>query len=333
MGHRKKHAPKRGSLSYLPRGRANRWIGRIRYWPGTGGQPRLLGFLGYKAGMTHVITVDNKKGSFNFGKEISLPVTIIETPPMVVCSLRAYERTPDGLNCLTEVWTDKSPRDLERLVNIPEKIDSEKSMTELVNSVQKIAELRLLMATQPRHSATGKKTPELVEVKISGGTTKEQLDYGKELLGKEVGTSQVFKEGEYVDVAGVTKGKGIQGPVKRWGIRRKFHKSRKTVRQVGSIGPWNPSYVVYSVPRAGQMGFHQRTEYNKQIVRIGTDGLEVTPKGGFTKYGRINGNYVVIAGSVPGPPKRAIRMRHAARAQSLAEEAPKMEYLAAQQKS
>jgi large subunit ribosomal protein L3 len=101
--------------------------------------------------------------------------------------------------------------------------------------------------------------------------------------------------------------------VKRWGIRKKFHKARKTVRAVGSIGGWHPHYVLYSVPRAGQMGFHQRTEYNKQVVKIGQEGKDVTPKGGFIRYGEIKAEYVMLSGTVPGPARRAITLRHGAR--------------------
>jgi large subunit ribosomal protein L3 len=295
------------------------------------GEPKILGFLGYKAGMTHLIIVDSKKGSFTFGKEIVQAVTVLDTPPMIACALRAYEHTASGLKCLKDVWMEKPPHEIGRLVTLPETSNTEKLLGELAALSEKIVELRMLMATQPHLSATGNKTSELLEIKIGGGSIKAQLDYAKSLLGKEIKPPQVFRNGEIIDVVGITKGKGIQGPVKRWGIRRKAHKSRKTVRQVGSIGPWNPSYVVYTVPRAGQMGFHQRTEYSKQIVKIGEDGLEITPKSGFTNYGRVNGAYVMIKGSVPGPSKRAIKMRSASRAHD-SQEPPKIEYISLQSK-
>ena len=131
-----------------------------------------------------------------------------------------------------------------------------------------------------------------------------------------------------MDAIGITKGKGIQGPVKRWGIRRKIHKARKTVRQVGSIGGWTPHYVMYSVPRAGQMGFHQRTEYNKLVIKVGNNGSEVTPKGGFLRYGVINSDYVTLKGSVPGTTNRLILMRLASRPPPEARvPAPKVDYL------
>ena len=125
--------------------------------------------------------------------------------------------------------------------------------------------------------------------------------------------SEVFKEGEYVDVSAITKGKGFQGPVKRWGIKILPRKTRKGRRQVGSIGPWTPARIMWTVPMAGQMGYHQRTEYNKRILKIGDDGKEVTPRGGFLRYGPIRSDYVVLAGSVPGPTKRLVHLRQAIR--------------------
>ena len=85
---------------------------------------------------------------------------------------------------------------------------------------------------------------------------------------------------------------------------------------------------MYSVPRAGQMGFHQRTEYNKLIMKVGNNGSEITPKGGFLRYGVINADYVAVKGSVPGTRNRLILLRHASRIVPEEEvEAPKIEYL------
>jgi large subunit ribosomal protein L3 len=177
-----------------------------------------------------------------------------------------------------------------------------------------IVEFRLLTVAQPRLAGVSKKKPELVEIKIDGAPIDELFEYAKKLLGKSVGFSEVFREGQYVDVVAVSKGKGFQGPVRRWGVRILQHKSRKTKRGVACIGPWKPPRVLYTVPRAGQMGYHQRTEYNKRILKIGADGREVTPKGGFIRYGTVKSPYVLLAGSVPGPKKRLIRFRVPARA-------------------
>jgi len=185
---------------------------------------------------------------------------------------------------------------------------------EMESKLDEIADIRLLLITQPRLAKRERKKPELLEVKIGGGNSiKDRFEYAKNLLGKEIKASDVFQEGQWIDVIAVTKGKGFQGPVKRWGVAKLHHKSRKTVRGVGSIGPWTPSFVMRTVPRAGQMGFHRRTEYNKQVLKIGDDGVNITPKGGFVNYGEINGGYLILKGSVPGPKKRLITLRHAVR--------------------
>jgi large subunit ribosomal protein L3 len=313
MGHRKIHGPKRGSLAYLPRGRASRWVGRIRNWPEVEEGPRLLAFAGFKAGMTYALAVDTRQGSLTFGKEVVIPLTTLEAPPMLACALRAYTRDYKGLQTFGEAWMEKLSKDFERVISVPEKFSTEDGLKKIEGGLEKIADLRLLMATQPRLAKHGIKAPEIIEVRIGGGSIKDRFEYGKKMVGQEIKVADFIKEGQAVDAIGITKGKGIQGPVKRWGIRRKIHKARKTVRQVGSIGGWTPHYVMYSVPRAGQMGFHQRTEYNKIVMKVGNNGSEITPKGGFLRYGVVNSDYVALKGSVPGTRNRLILIRLAMR--------------------
>jgi large subunit ribosomal protein L3 len=328
LGHRKVHAPKRGSLAYLPRGRASRWVGRIRNWPEVEEGPRLLAFAGFKAGMTYALAIDSRQGSLTFGKEVVIPLTTLEAPPMLACALRAYTKDYKGLRTFGEAWMEQLPKDFERVISVPEKFPTEEGLKKIEGGLEKIGDLRLLMATQPRLAKHGVKAPELVEVRVGGGSIKDRFEYGKKLIGQEVKVSDFVKEGQAVDAIGITKGKGIQGPVKRWGIRRKIHKARKTVRQVGSIGGWTPHYVMYSVPRAGQMGFHQRTEYNKIVMKVGNNGSEITPKGGFLRYGIINSDYVALKGSVPGTRNRLVLMRLAVRPPPEAKAPPpKLDYL------
>lgn len=322
MGHRKKSAPKRGSLAYLPRGRAAQENGRIRYWPSVAGGPRLLGFMGYKAGMSHAFYVDDHPRSPNFGKEINQPVTVIETPPILVCGIRAYTQTGYGLKTCAEAWMKEPPKDLSRVFTLPESFDSELGLKRIEENLDSIVEFRLLAITQPRLANVSKKKPELVEVKVDGAPIKDLFGYVQELLGKAVGVGEVFKDGQFVDVIAVSKGKGFQGPVKRWGIRIMTRKSRKLKRGVACIGPWKPPRVLYTVPRAGQMGYHQRTEYNKRVLKIGVDGKEITPAGGFVRYGVVKSPYVLLAGSVPGPSKRLVRLRVPARPPKMAPEEP-----------
>ena len=328
MGHRKVHAPKRGSLAYLPRGRASRWVGRIRNWPEIEEGPKLLAFAGFKAGMTYALAIDTRQGSLTFGKEVVIPLTTLEAPPMLACALRAYMKDYKGLRTFGEAWMEQLPKDFARVISVPEKFSTEDGLKKIESGLDKLADIRLLMATQPRLARHGIKAPNIVEVRVGGGSIKDRFEWAKKLIGQEVKVSDFIKEGQAVDAIGITKGKGIQGPVKRWGIRRKIHKARKTVRQVGSIGGWTPHYVMYSVPRAGQMGFHQRTEYNKIVMKVGNNGSEITPKGGFLRYGVVNSDYVALKGSVPGTRNRLVLMRLAVRPPPEVKAAPpKLDYL------
>jgi len=328
MGHRKKSAPKRGSLAYLPRGRAKRPVGRIRFWPKVEEGPTLLGFMGYKAGMTQLIMVEDKPNSLDFGKETAHPATVLDVPPIIVFAIRAYTKDPYGLHTFTEAWMKNPPKDFDRALVLPEEFNTEEKLKKIEENIEEIAEIRILAATQPRLAAVPKKKPDITEIKVDGGSIKEQFDYTKSLLGKNVSITDVFKEGYFMDVISVTKGKGFQGPVKRWGIRILPRKSRKTKRGVAAIGPWKPARVLYTVPRAGQMGYHQRTEYNKRILKIGIDGKTVTPKGGFLNYGEVKGTYILVDGSLPGPAKRLVRLRHPARPpKKMAEAPPSISYI------
>lgn len=326
MGHRKTNAPKHGSLAYLPKGRASSPVGRIRFWPHVEIGPALLGFLGYKAGMTHVSMIEDHVGSPDFGKEVIKPATVIDMPPVIVCAVRAYTKNSYGLKTFSEVWMKAPPKDIERLITPPNNPDPEKNFKKIEENIEKLAEFRVLVATQPKLASVPKKKPELVEIKVDGASVKEQFEYVRNLLGKTVSVTNVFKENQYVDVIAVSKGKGIQGVIKRWGVKIRDRKSRKMKRGVATLGPWSPSRVLYTVPRAGQMGYHQRTEYNKRILKIGTNGAEVTPKGGFLRYGSVGDTYMLLSGSVPGPPKRLIRLRTPARSPTrIPETPPKLE--------
>jgi large subunit ribosomal protein L3 len=273
----------------------------------------MLGFMGYKAGMTHIMMVEDKPGSLHLGKEASHPATILDVPPIIVFAIRAYTKDQYGLHTFTEAWMKSPPKDFDRALVLPEEFNTEENLKKIEENIEKIAEIRLLAATQPRLVAVPKKKPDISEIKVDGGSIKEQLEYAKSLLGKNVSITDVFKEGHFMDAIAITKGKGFQGPVKRWGINILPRKSRKTKRGVASIGPWRPARVLYTVPRAGQMGYHQRTEYNKRILKIGVAGKDVTPKGGFVRYGEVKGTYVIVDGSLPGPVKRLVRLRYPAR--------------------
>jgi large subunit ribosomal protein L3 len=278
--------------------------------------------------MTYVFTIEDRKRSPNFGKEVMRAATILETPPIIICGIRTYTKTPYGLQHITEAWMKDPPAILDRALVLPENFNTEEMLEKLQQNLDQTTVIRVITATQPTQTSLSKKKPEISEIQIGGGTIQQQFEYAKQLLGKTVAPEEVFKDGQYADIAGITTGKGFQGPVKRWGVSILQHKGRKTKRGVATLGPWNPHHIMYSVPRAGQMGYHQRIEFNKRILKIGKDGKEVTVKGGYIRYGEVKGPYILIEGSVPGTEKRQIRLRVPARPpKEIPEAAPQVTYV------
>ncbi len=129
----------------------------------------------------------------------------------------------------------------------------------------------------------------------------------------------------FIDVVSVTKGKGWQGPIKRFGLSKQRRKATGKVRHVGTLGPFHPPYVMYTVPQAGQMGFHKRTELNKWVLKIGENPDEINPPSGFPHYGIVKNDYIIVKGSIPGSKKRLVRFRWALRRRDIVE--PKLTYI------
>ncbi|MBI3840988.1 MAG: 50S ribosomal protein L3 [Thaumarchaeota archaeon] len=292
MGHRKHSAPRRGSLAYRPRGRAKSLLPRIRNWPKLlSDKPSILGFPGYKAGTIHVITVDDRAKTPNFGKPLFNPSSVLAMPEAEVAGLRLYAHENGQDKCIADVKAGAQAQ----VQGLP--LDRTRRVGALVSSI-------------PNDVGLSQKKPVVLEVGVGGSDVKAQAEYVLGLLGKKVKFADVFKAGMYVDVLGITKGKGFEGVITRFGVKRKQHKSRKTVREVGVIGPWHPAAVTYTTARAGQMGFHQRTETGKRILITGNAKENpITPAGGFLHFGEVGGDYAVLRGSVPGPASRFVMVR------------------------
>ena len=309
----KHNKPNRGSMAFSPRKRARSETPHISSWAAVeGDDPKILGFAGYKVGMSHIMAVDYRKKSTTAGQEIRMPVTIVEIPPMKVIGARGYIQDTYGLRTLTEAWEKKIDKDLERTLPIPKGHNAKAAWKKMSDS--DLEEVRLLVHTQPR-MVTGipKKRPEIMEMAVGGGSVDAQIEFAKEMMGKEFTMSDFTQEGEMLDAIAVTTGYGFQGHVKRWGVKLLTHKNSKHRRMIGNLGPFSPGYVVSTVPQAGQTGYHQRTEYNKRLLKIGDNPDEINPKGGFLNYGLVRGNYALLHGSLPGPSKRLIRFRKAVR--------------------
>ena len=310
MGHRRHSAPRRGSLAYLPRGRAKSMEARIRVWPKVNSaEPKLLAHAGFKAGCVQIVNIDDREKTPNYGKQLVSLGTVIVTPPVLIIGIRGYSKDANGNHAQFDLYADDLPKNISQLF----KSKNKKSLLEYSEKAfKKIKAIYALIAVIPRNAGLEQKKPYIFEVSVKGGNIEKQFTFVKELLGKEVKIDQVFETGTTVDTAAITKGKGWEGPITRWGVKKKQHKSRKSVREVGSLGPISPQYVMYTVPRAGQRGLHQRIEYNKKImVMDNTKNIKykINPKGGFKHFGNVSGDFVILRGSVPGAYNRLIKLR------------------------
>jgi large subunit ribosomal protein L3 len=324
--------PRKGSMGYSPRKRARSITARVSTWPEGGDGAKLQGFAGYKAGMTHAFIVDFRARSTTAGQEVQIPVTVLEVPPMRVCGVRFYQDTEYGRKSVGEVWSKSIEKELARRLPVPKEYD-EKAAWAGVDKIQ-YDDVRALVYTQPvLVSGLPKKKPELMEIRIGGGTMDKRLEYAKSVLGKAVTVKDFTKEGEMVDVASITKGKGWQGVTKRWGTKLLMHKNSKHRRLIGTLGTKRPNYVRPTVPQGGQRGFHQRTELNKRVLKIGENGEEINPKGGFLHYGSVKNSYLLLHGSIPGPSKRLVRLREPVRFQGTKlTEAPEVTFVSLESK-
>jgi large subunit ribosomal protein L3 len=259
--------------------------------------------------MTHAFIVDYRKRSTTAGQEVSVPVTVVEVPPLKVVAARLYRRDPYGQRVVAEVWGENPSAELARRIT-----PHPASSTETRESFEKTEadEVRLVVHTQPQ-LVTGvpTKTPRLFELRVSGEKLAERRAFAVQHLGTELTVDMLAREGEFLDVIAVTKGKGFQGHTKRWGVKLQPRKNSKHRRMIGTLGPHNPSFVTYRIPQAGQMGYHRRTQYNLRLLKIVKDPRAdpITPAGGFPRYGDVRSPCVLIHGSLPGPVKRLLRFR------------------------
>jgi len=261
----------------------------------------------------HSISVDDREKTPNFGKPLFNPTSVLAVPDASVIGMRLYGRENGADKAVGEVYAKTLPKGIDKKSSVePEKF-AESWKARLSNLTRVAAIVSIL----PRDSGLSQKEPLIFEVGVGGGDLAAQFDYITKLVGKGVKFSEVFKAGAYVDVIGITKGKGFEGPITRFGVKRKQHKSRKSVRAVGVIGPWHPAAVMYTVARAGQHGFHQRTETGKRILSISNPkDVPITPAGGFMHFGDVKTDYALLRGTVPGSNRRVVLVRHPARPQT-----------------
>lgn len=339
MSHRKFEAPRHGSLQYLPKKRTRHHRGRVRSFPKDDAKKdcHMTAFIAYKAGMTHVVREIDRPGSKLHKKEAVEAVTILEAPPMVVVGIVGYCATPNGLRALKTVWATHLGEDVKRRFYKNWYKAKGKAFTKYAkwttekaseyeadfDSIKKNCQVvRVLAHTQTRLLRLRQKVAHLMEIQINGKDVAAKVDFAKKLFEQKVSVTAVFSEGEVVDICAATRGRGFNGVIARWGVTRLPRKTHRGLRKVACIGAWHPARVRNTVARAGQMGYHHRTEINKRILKIGAKGNDkscsteadlteksITPLGGFPHYGIVNEDWVMIKGCVAGAKKRAVTLR------------------------
>jgi large subunit ribosomal protein L3e len=342
MSHRKFEAPRKGNLGFLPKKRTKHHSGRIRSFPKDNDPSapcHLTAFRAYKAGMTHVVRGVDRPGAVMHKREVVDAVSILETPPMVVVGVVGYLETPRGLRTLTTVFAEHLSEEFKRrcyknwykskrkAYSKYAKKYTENDGKDIEKELERIAKfckvVRVITHSQVKKLGLRIKKAHIMEVQINGGAdAKAKVDFAKSLFEKEVTIDSVFAKDELVDVIGVTKGRGFEGVTTRWGVSRLPRKTHRGLRKVACIGSWHPSRVSDTVPRAGQNGYHHRTELNKKVYRIGKKGdnascqtdadlteKSITPMGGFVHYGTINEDWIMLKGAVVGVKKRPLILR------------------------
>eukprot|EP00284_Hemiselmis_tepida_P016916 CAMPEP_0174929806 /NCGR_PEP_ID=MMETSP1355-20121228/28783_1 /TAXON_ID=464990 /ORGANISM="Hemiselmis tepida, Strain CCMP443" /LENGTH=401 /DNA_ID=CAMNT_0016176047 /DNA_START=24 /DNA_END=1229 /DNA_ORIENTATION=+ len=347
MSHRKFERPRHSSLGFLPRKRCAHHKGKVRSFPrDDASKPcHLTAFMGYKAGMTHIVRDVDKPGSKAHKKEAVEAVTVIETPPMVVVGVVGYVKTPRGLRSLTTVWAKHLSDEFRRRLYknwyksknkkaftkyTKEESDKSKNAEKELEKIKKYCQVvRVIAHTQTSKAAVSQKKAHVMEIQVNGGKIADKVDFGYKLFEQQVPIKSVFTQNEMVDCMSVTKGHGTKGVVSRWHVTKLPRKTHRGLRKVGCVGSWHPARIGFSVPRAGQKGYFHRTEVNKKIYRIGDasrkpDGSiehknattefdltekSITPMGGFPHYGPVLEDFLMIKGSCGGPKKRVITIR------------------------
>ncbi len=277
----------------------------------SGNAHALQGFIAYKVGMSTALVKDNSEKSMSPKKQIALPVTILELPHMKIYSVRFYKNGK-----VMKDFIVSNDKEMKRKVKVT------KIIKNLDNVPEEYDDIRIIAYSIVKQTSI-KKTPDLIEIAINSDN---KLEFIKNLVGKEI-SLDYFVKNDLIDARGLTKGKGLQGPVKRFGIKLKFHKSEKGVRRPGSLGPWHPARVTFKAPMAGQLGLFSRIIHNLRVLHCGRiSEKDINPKNGFKNYGKIKTSYLIVKGSVQGPEKRQLLITSAFRP-SKSQQRKKYEFL------
>merc|ERR1712136_658897 len=252
--HRKFSAPRHGSLKFLPKKRCVRPRGKAKSFPkDDASQPiHLTAFIGFKAGMTHVVRTAEKPGSAINKKEVVEPVTIIETPALKVVGVTGYIETPDGPRSIKTVWAAHLSDEVKRrfyrrwysskkkaFSKASKRWESDEGKASIerdLNMLKKYAvSIRAICHTQMKGLSLRQKKAHIMEIQVSGGSVAEKVDWCKDHFEKDVPVNTVFSEAEMIDCIGITKGRGYHGVTSRWHTKKLPRKTHKGLRKVACI--------------------------------------------------------------------------------------------------
>jgi large subunit ribosomal protein L3 len=314
----------RGSLQYWHHRRAQKRMPRARSSPSHSKEHIPLNIVGYKVGMAHLGMIDDSEAPSK-NMEISVPCTILEIPRIEIYGARFYSKDINGYKVIS---SELHHNTAAKRLGIKKLKKDETKLSHLKDKVKEFTDITVLLAAYPKELNVGQHHVMRFESAL-GGAVEDKFKFVEEWLGKEVKVSEIFKSGEFVDITSITKGKGWQGTIKRFGTARLFHKATNKVRHIGTLGPFTPGKVLFTVPQAGQLGFNYRTESNKRIIKIGSsvEAKNINPKSGFTNYGNVKNDYIILKGSVGGPSKRLVRIRKSETRNSKGIKEPKISYL------
>lgn len=290
---------RKGSLQFYPRVRAKKIVPRANWnSPADKKTNNVMGFLGYKAGMVSVAVKDNTEKSNTNGKRIVLPATVIECPKMKIYSVRLFKNGKVVKDLV--ISNDKK---------LSKKIKVQKEVAKVEFEKYDFDDVRVILYSMVWDvSAVSQKKANLIEIGI-GGSLEEKKSWILGHLNSQLSVKNVFSDNTLVDTIGVTRGFGTQGPVKRFGIALKSHKSEKGVRRPGSLSSFGLRRVTFRAPQAGQTGFHKRVVYNNVVLKVSDSANELKTKSCFDNYGVVKNDFIIVKGSIPGPKKRVVLLK------------------------
>jgi large subunit ribosomal protein L3e len=169
-------------------------------------------------------------------REVVEAVTVVETPPMVVVGVVGYVETPRGLRSLTTVWAEHLSDELKRrfyknwyrskkkAFTRYAKKHSENNGQSVGRELERIKKycsvVRVLAHTQLSKTGLAQKKAHLMEIQVNGGSVADKVEFARSHFEKEVDVSSVFEKDEMIDAIAVTKGHGVEGVIKRWGVKK-----------------------------------------------------------------------------------------------------------------